>query len=410
MAENTQEVIRAQSVQDVSDAVVRAADEQVSLTIVGGGHSVWSRTPVGGIRLELAALSDILIDGDIAHVGGGANWGHVAQELAAQGLAISSGDTATVGVGGLTTGGGVGWMVRAWGLAIDQLIGVQVVTAAGEVVEASAQENADLFWAVRGGGGNFGVVTRFDFRAHALAGIAFAECKIDGASAEVLRAVRDLLPDAPRELTLTFMDVPTMDPSAPAGARLSAVWAGPHPDRLREALEPILGMPGVSAEFSAPAYRDILMEMPAPDPDTPSPGFIGGNGLFTILDDQLIEQLVAFRAAHPASVIFLRSLGGAFGDVAQESTAFPARDATWFVLAGGFDIPGLVGDEERATMHREWAAMATGRRAQYGNFTDEERPEHVPTLHSAAALARLRELKRTWDPHNVFRRNHNLAG
>ena len=142
------------------------------------------------------------------------------------GLGVSSGDTASVGVGGLTLGGGIGWMVRAWGLAADQLEGVQLVTAAGDVIEVSGAGHPELFWALRGGGGNFGVVTRFDFRAHELPAVVWAELAVEGDPRPVLRGLRDALRDAPRELTVTYMDVPPMDPSAPAGASITACWVG----------------------------------------------------------------------------------------------------------------------------------------------------------------------------------------
>ena len=209
---------------------------------------------------------------------------------------------------------------------------------------------------------------------------------------------------------MTYMDVPAMDPSAPAGARLSAVWAAPEPDHLRAVLEPISALDGVQTEVTSPAYREILLEMPEPEgEEQPSPpGFIGGNGLYADLDDELIDRLVAFRLAYPASVVFLRSLGGAFGEVPQEETAFPARSATWFVMAGAFDIPELIDDETRTAVRSDWAAIEAGRLAEYGNFADTERPEAVPGMFTATALARLREIKATWDPQNVFRRNHNI--
>lgn len=196
-------VRRPSTVEEVAEVVRLASREAVPLTVVAGGHGPWSHAPAEGIRLELGGLSGIEVDGTTARIGGGAVWGDVATALAGHGLALSSGDTASVGVGGLTLGGGIGWMVRAWGLAADQLIGAQVVTASGEVVEASSATNPELFWALRGGGGNFGVVTRFDFTAHRLPGIAFAESVIDGDATAVLRAARDLLRDAPRELTVT---------------------------------------------------------------------------------------------------------------------------------------------------------------------------------------------------------------
>lgn len=403
-------VHRPRTVEEVVDVVRRASREAVPLTVVAGGHGPWSHAPADGLRLELGELSGIEVDGTIVHIGGGAVWGDVATALAMHGLALSSGDTASVGVGGLTLGGGVGWMVRSWGLAVDQLVGAQVVTASGDVVEASSEANPELFWALRGGGGNFGVVTRFDFAAHPLPGIAFAENVIDGDAAEVLRTTRDLLRDAPRELTVTYMDVPPMDPSAPAGARLSAVWAAPEPDRLRAVLAPITALDGVQTEITTPAYRDVLMEMPQPDgDDAPAPpGFIGGNGLYADLDDELIERLVAFRRAYPASVVFLRSLGGAFHDVAQEDTAFPARTANWFVMAGAFDIPGMLDDATRSAIEADGEAIRAGRLAEYGNFADTERPEAVAGMFSPAALTRLRATKAVWDPQNLFRRNHNI--
>ncbi len=392
-------------------AVVRRAHHE-AITVVSGGHGPWSRDASDSVRIELTELAEIRIDGTTVHIGGGATWGAVAAALSEKGLAISSGDTSTVGVGGLTLGGGIGWMVRAWGLAVDQLIGAQVVTASGEIVETSETENADLFWALRGGGGNFGIVTRFDFEAHPIEGIVYGEYAIGGDAAAVLRAARDVMRTAPRELTVTYMDVPAMDPSAPAGARLAAVWAGADVEALEAALAPIAGSDGVSATVTTPAYRDILLEMPVQEEGEEAagpPGFIGGNGLYAELDDELIERLVAFRAKYPASVVFLRSLGGAFGDVPQEETAFPARSATWFVMAGGFDIPGLVDDDARAAILADWRQIESGRLAEYGNFADTERPDAVPGMFTSTAHQRLRTVKSTWDPQNLFRRNHNIA-
>ncbi|WP_193596508.1 BBE domain-containing protein [Microbacterium sp. YJN-G] len=226
----------------------------------------------------------------------------------------------------------------------------------------------------------------------------------------LLRGLRDILRDAPRELTVTYMDVPPMDPSAPAGARLAAVWADADPAALERTLAPVIDLDGIVGDVSTPAYRDILMDDPRPaDPDAVVPRFLGGNGLFRELDDERIDRLLEFRAAHQFSVLFLRSMGGAFGDVAQEDTAFPGRDATWFVLAGGFDIPGMIDDATRAAILAETDALFEGRLAQYGNFLDSERPEVVRAMFTEEGYERLRGLKAQWDPQNLFRRNHNIV-
>ncbi|WP_307858513.1 FAD-binding oxidoreductase [Microbacterium flavescens] len=402
-------IVRPSSVDDVRAAVRYAASERLDVMVRGGGHSAWGAVP-GGVTLDLDALDDIRVDGALVHVGGGATWGAVAAALAEHGLAVSSGDTASVGVGGLTLGGGIGWMVRAWGLAADQLVGAQVVTASGDVLEANDASHSDLLWALRGGGGNFGVVTRFDFRAHPLTSVVFATLGVAGDARPVLRALRDTMIGAPRELTVTYMDVPAMDPSAPAGATITACWIGDDEDAARAALAPLVALDGVTeTELGVRGYPDILMDMPAADPDQAMPGFVGGNTLLEVLTDDAIDRLAAFREANSASVLFLRSLGGAFGDVAQDATPFPARSATWFAMAGAFDIPGLVDDGNRPLIQAEWDAIEALGEALYGNFTTSTDPGLVSRIYSPEAIARLAEIKLRLDPQNLFCRNHNVT-
>lgn len=406
-------IVRVSSIDDVAEAVRFAAAERRDIVVRGGGHSAWS-TLDDGVLIDLSALDgvEIVTDADggaLVRVGGGARWGDVAHVLAEEGLAISSGDTASVGVGGLTLGGGIGWMVRAWGLAADQLVGAQLVTAEGEVVEASASSHPELLWALRGGGGNFGVVTRFDFRAHDLPGVVFAELGISGDARPVLQTLREVLATAPHELTVTYMDVPAMDPSAPAGATVGACWAGNDPEALRAALAPLLALDGVSErDLEVREYPDILLEAPVPEPGQALPGFIGGNTLVEMLDDELIHGLAAFREASAASVLFLRSLGGAYGEVPQDETPFPARGATWFVMAGGFDIPGIIDDTERQRLREAWGALEARGRGVYGNFTTTTDAALASRIYPPGTMKRLAAVKAQWDPHNLFSRNHNI--
>lgn len=402
-------VVRVASVADVAVAVTDAAARGRAVLVRSGGHSGFGEIP-GGVTIDLAALDAVDVDGDVVRVGGGATWGSVGRILADHSLALSSGDTASVGVGGLTLGGGIGWMVRAWGLAADQLVGVQLVTAAGDIVEADDDSHPELMWGLRGGGGNFGVVTRFDFRAHRLAHVVHAAIAVDGDARPVLRALRDVLADAPRELTVTYMDVPPMDPSGPAGAGITACWAGEDEAAARAALAPLLEVAGTSlGELKTTAYPDILLEAPAADPDQPMPGFVGGNALVVDLDDDLIDALAGFRETYGASVLFLRSLGGAFGDVPQDATPFPARRATWFAMAGAFDIPGLLDDDARAAATAEWDAIERRGDGVYGNFAVLVDPSVVALMYPPAVRARLSRLKAVWDPENVFSRNHNFT-
>jgi FAD/FMN-containing dehydrogenase len=401
-------LVHAASVADVVAAVRWAADQHVPVVVRGGGHSAWGGVP-GGLTIDLSSLDDVTVEATTAHVGGGATWGSVAETLTAHGLGLSSGDTASVGVGGLTLGGGIGWMVRAWGLAADQLVGVQLVTANGEILEVDDASHPELMWALRGGGGNFGVVTRFDFRAHPLDAVVFATLGVTGDARPILAALRDTMQRAPRELTVTYMDIPAMDPNAPAGASITAVWTGSDEAAARAALAPVLECDGVTeTDVSITSYPEILLDMPAAEPGAPMPGFIGGNTLLRELDAEAIDRLVSFREANEASVLLLRSLGGAYGDVPQERSSFPARDATWFAMAGAFDIPGLIDDETRARTVVAWDAIEALGAGVYGNFTTSTDSSFVARMYPAPTMARLQAVKREWDPLNVFSRNHNV--
>lgn len=402
-------IVRAATVDDVRAAVRHASADQQPVMVRSGGHSAWGEVH-GGVTIDIAALHDVAVDGETVRIGGGATWGHVAATLAEHGLGISSGDTASVGVGGLTLGGGIGWMVRAWGLACDQLVGVQLVTAGAEVVEATDASHPDLMWALRGGGGNFGVVTRFDFRAHRLPAVVFTTLGVSGDARPALRALRDVMASAPRKLTVTYTDEPAMEPDAPGGATVTACWIGDDADASRRVLAPLRAVPGVSVIGSGvQPYPGILLDAPTYNPDEPMPGFLGGNTLLRDLSDEVIDALAAFRESSEVAILLLRSLGGAFADVTQVDSAFPARDATWFACAAAFDFPGMITDAARDQLRAAWEAIEEQGAGVYGNFTESTDAAYVTKMYPPATMARLASIKRAWDPSNVFARNHNVV-
>lgn len=187
------------------------------------------------------------------------------------------------------------------------------------------------------------------------------------------------------------------------------MWAEPDEKAARDALAPLLARDDLVFDSLAVAcYPDILLDMPAADPSAPPPGFVGGNALLAELGDEAVDELVSFRERHPASVLLLRSLGGAYADVAQEDTPFPARDATWFAMAGAFDIPGVLdvaGRADALRLEERLDALGCG---FYGNFTTSTDAALAAKMFPPPTMARLAAVKREWDPQNLLRRNHNV--
>jgi FAD/FMN-containing dehydrogenase len=400
-------VLRARTAEDVAKAVRYAAAEGLPLGVRSGGHSHWGELP-GGLIVDLRELRNIEVRHELVRVGGGATWGEVAATLGSHGLAISSGDTASVGVGGLTLGGGVGWMVRLWGLALDQLVSAEVVTAAGDIVRASEEENPELFWALRGGGGNFGVVTRFDFLAHPLPGVVsgaiFFEEDVDQEA--LLRSWRDVMRSAPEELNSTFIAMPPMGQPGPAGPQVLVCYAGDDEEAATAAIAPLLQIPGVaSSEIGPKAYLDVLDAEEAPGE---LPPLVDGNGLAEEFTDDLIRTVVEASADSSPAVLMIRYLRGAFNRVPADATAFPYRSAEVLLISAAF-LPPDAPESEYARLRAVWDTVRVYTLGMYGNFTMSTQAHVVEHMYPVATLRRLREAKRVWDPQNLFGRNHNIT-
>ncbi|HEY3336957.1 MAG TPA: FAD-binding oxidoreductase [Propionicimonas sp.] len=411
-------VARVANTGDVVAAIAAARAEDLPVAVRGGGHSMWESVP-GALVIDLHALHEVEVDGApstsdgtrIVHIGGGATWGQVAAELGTHGLAISSGDTRSVGVGGLTLGAGIGWVVRGWGLALDQLVGVQLVTADGEVLEVTAASHPDLFWGLRGGGGNLGVATRFDFRAHPLAGVVHASITLDGANGlpPLVRAFRDIMRRAPRELNASLVRTPAMGPEMPSRLVVEAAWAGTDEAAAGAAFAPLLALPQVApAEVAPAAYVDLLQEPPTPPPGMQLPTIVDENGWFESLDDDVIDALLAAADAAGAQMFLVRWLGGAFGDVDSDATAIAFRNAEAFIVTAAFVPPGAP-DGEAKRMKDALSPFVHHALGTYGNFTNSVAPGLSERMYPPKTLARLRALKREWDPDNTFSRNHSVV-
>ena len=398
-------IVRVDSVDDVVAAVGYARDESLQLSVRSGGHSGSGHsTHTGGLVIDLRALRSIDVEGTTVRVGGGATWGEIAAALEPHGLALTSGDTLSVGVGGLTLGGGFGWMVRGYGLALDSLVAAEVVLASGEVVAASRTENPDLFWALRGGGGNYGVVTSFVFDAHPVAGVVFGSITYPREQlGETLRLYRDTMRGAPERLNATFLAFPDFGPDGPPGVQVVVCWEGTDEGAARAAYEPLLAG-STSHDIGVRAYKDALDEAHPPEGVV----FANDNGFVANLTDAVIDDLVTAYRAIGAGVLMLRSLGGAFARVAPEATAFAHRDAEVLVITAGFINPAEEA-EGKARFRRAWAGFAPHTAGTYGNFLEIADDASVARMYPPTTLERLRSLKRQYDPANLFRLNQNVA-
>jgi len=401
-------IVRPETPEQVAEALRFAQAKGLGVAIRSGGHGSGHFDIDGGIVIELSNFTDVAVDGTTVRVGGGAVWGDVAVELAKRDLGLTSGDTKSVGVGGLTLGGGVGWLVREYGLAFDSLIAAEVVLPSGEIVTASADEHPDLFWALRGGGGNFGVVTTFVFEAHPLDGVVFGTLTYAVESApEVMKGWRDIMREAPEKFNSTFLVMPAMGPGMDAAAQVIVL----HPGRVVAAVEPQLdllrALPGYTGEdIAARDYADALDD---PHPfDGPMPTITGDNGFSNDLTDAVIDALFVAHASLAAGVLMARYLRGAFNRVPADATAWAFRDAEAMLMLAAFLPPGSP-RELIDGVHAVWKPVLAHTEGTYGNFAQEADEAMTELIYPAATLARLREVKRTYDPTNLLSRNHNVV-
>jgi len=417
-------IARCTGPDDVAAALRYAQDAGLEVAVRGGGHGYWgAAVPEGGVMIDLSPIDHVVVDPDArrARVGGGATLGDLDAASQKHGLAVPAGTVSHTGVGGLTLGGGWGWLSRLHGLTIDNLASAEVVLADGRRVRASESEHPDLFWALRGGGGNFGVVTEFEFRLHEVGPLVqFAMLFVEqDRAAAALRAGRDLVDDLGRTVSpgiaCVFAPpapfVPTEHHFAPVVALILIGFgtAEEHSAAVataRAALRPLFevvtpipyvalqqmlddGVPWGTRAYTKGLYLDEL-----PDPAI----------------DLLAEHLPCRRSGHSQVLLFPFG-GGAIADVAEDATAFGGSRSLRFVIA----IECMAGDEETFAHDRQWVrdtwdalrpnAVHDG---AYVNLMAEFEGDSLRHTYGPAKFDRLRTIKAQYDPTNVFRHNANI--
>lgn len=382
---------------EVADALGYARAQDVPLGVRSGGHGVSGRsTNDGGVVIDLRTLSAIEpLDDNRIRIGAGATWGQVAQALAPRGLAISSGDYGGVGVGGLATTGGIGLLGRRFGLTIDHVVAADVVTADGRILRASADEHPDLFWGLRGAGGNLGIVTAVEIEAMRLGDIVYSQMVYDATdTAGLLERWGAAIEAAPRELT-SFLILSPVRPDQQAVAQLMTVYAGDDTEAAITELEkladagPLLDHKAYVLPYSGVVQPADRNHQGGGDPAARS-------GLVDHLDPTTARAFAGLARSGAATFLQVRATGGAAHDLARDATAYPHRHQNFLLTALG---------RSHAALDPVWDALvAPHTDGLYLSFDTDLRPERLEDAFGAN-LPRLRELKRAWDPHNVFRAN-----
>jgi FAD/FMN-containing dehydrogenase len=406
---------------DVVHAVNFARGHNVLVSVRGGGHNVAGfATCDEGLVIDLSGMKGIDVDAaaHTARAQGGVTWGDFDKATQAHALATTGGLVSTTGIGGLTLGGGIGWLMREHGLTVDNLLEVEVVTADGRRLTANAQQNPDLFWGVRGGGGNFGVVTNFTYRLHPVGPNVYAGAVFYPAAKArgLLRFYREWVRTLPNELTtmIAFLTAPpaAFIPPHLQGTSMVAVamcYAGPV-EQGAAVIKPLRDFAPPAVDLAGPMPYIALQGMF----DATAP-----KGILTYwkteylhsLDDRVIDTLIehADKMGAPFAAVHIHHVEGAVSRVSDDAMAFGHRDAP-FIL----NIVGMWMTASETGTHIAWARefartvqpYSTG--SQYINFLGDEGEERVKSAYGARKFSRLVELKNKYDPKNLFQLNQNI--
>jgi FAD/FMN-containing dehydrogenase len=411
-------IVRAACVDDIVTSVGFAREHGLLFSVRGGGHNVTgSAVADGGLMLDLSAMGQVVVDPDerTATAQPGCLWSDLDAATQEHGLAVTGGQASDTGIAGLTLGGGVGQLMRYCGATVDNLLAVDLVTADGQLLTVSADQHPDLYWAVRGGGGNFGVVTSFVYRLHPVGPIILGGILLYPASQAtgLLAFYRDWMADAPDELnvTMNLLTAPP-EPFVPEGLQLQPAvgvqicYVG-DVDAGRRLIEPLTDAFPPAVDLVAPMPYTVHQQLN--DPSTPwgRQVFLKSANLLE-LSDPVIEIITRYAAGttSPLTMVPINSWGGAISRVADDATAFGHRDTKFTIY-----IFAMWEDRAESETHIEWSRAFHNALRPYMNgiYVNEMGPdERIHDAYSPAALARLGEVKANYDSTNFFRMNQNI--
>lgn len=395
-------VLRPKTVEEVQEAVAYAARQDVPLAVRSGGHGISGRaTNDGGLVLDVGQLNSVqLLDekSRIFRAGPGARWGEVAAALAPHGLGMSSGDYGDVGVGGLATAGGIGYFGRKHGLTLDHVQAAEVVLADGSFVRADRENNADLFWALRGAGGNFGVVTALELDAYPVGNVVFAQLTFDLSNPEaVLPRWAETVVSAPRELTSFLTMVPGRAGNQQI-AQASVVIMSDDPTVAEPMLQPFLQVGPLLGSQAYVIPYTALVESHFDGHDGAG-GLTSRSGLVTELTPELARGMGEILASGATNMMQLRAVGGAVNDVAPEATAYAHRHQNFCFNAGAY------GSAMAQRLDAAWAEIEPQLDGMYLNFETRQDAHLLEKAFPGKTLARLKGLKAKYDPGGLFNSN-----
>lgn len=408
-------VARCVGAADVVRAVAFASGNGILTAVRGGGHSLSGQSVCeGGIVIDLSPMRSVHIDplAKLARVEPGTLIGQFDSEAQAFGLATTAGIAADTGMGGLTLGGGLGRLGPRFGLTIDNFMGAEVVTADGRFVKASAEVNPDLFWGLRGGGGNFGVVTSFEYRLHAVGPMLFGGQLIYpfAGARQLMRSFADFAAASPDELYVRTNF--TANAEGTRQVKFNVCYCGP-PGHAERVLAPLrrLGKP-LQDRLAAASYLDLQGARDALGPYPPYGYYIKG-GLVRDLSPAFIDAVVDYMESAPlqSGSIALEPAGGAASRVAPQATAYWNRQGTYAIVAvGAWKVPSDGAERNTEWVRGAWAKLEPFTQGYYVNLgeTDQEAHEHRIRAAYGENYPRLAALKKRYDPTNLFRLNANI--